>query len=108
MPFPPQTAHSFTLAGIEKLKPGQVGCYGIFRPGTWIYVGYGDVRACLLAHLHGHKLCILKHHPTRFVVAGAIDPAAHARALIAELRPVCNVGRRSHGWTGMEKWEADL
>ena len=35
-----------------------MGCYGLYKTGQWIYVGKGDTRTRLLAHLNNHNPCI--------------------------------------------------
>jgi hypothetical protein len=56
MPFPQQNPIAFTQQGIESLNPDQYGCYGIFNSIRWIYVGKGDIRSRLLAHLNASPL----------------------------------------------------
>ena len=90
MPFPNQTPGSFTRAGIELLNPGQDGCYGISREGVWIYVGKGDLRDRLLAHLNGDNPCITRNQPTRYVTVVTSDADAEEKRLILDLNPVCN------------------
>jgi len=90
MPFPPQTPRPFTDAGVRALNPGQNGCYGLFKQGLWIYVGKGDIRERLLAHLNGDNPCISQYAPTHFVSAVTSSMDAEEKALILELAPVCN------------------
>ncbi len=91
MAFIQQTPLSFTRADIEALRPGQIGVYGIYRYGTWIYVGKGDIRQRLLDHIGGDNPSILNEFPTNFVaeVIG-VDPTSREKQLIAELGPICN------------------
>lgn len=95
MPFPPQTPIPFTRAGVEALKPRQIGCYGLFLDDRCIYVGKGDLRARLLGHLNGDNPCITRHAPTHFM--GLMTPEqdlsemyVEEQRLIEELAPVCN------------------
>ena len=92
MPFPKQDPRPFTKAGIEWLGPNQNGCYGIFRSGQWIYVGKGDLRTRLLAHLNGNggSPCILKQAPTHYMTVLSTDMDNLEKQLILELSPVCN------------------
>jgi hypothetical protein len=90
MPFPQQTPREFTKAGIEALNPGQMGCYGLFKTGTWIYVGKGDIRQRLLDHLNGDNPCITRQSPTHFVSEVTRDYDNREKQLIAELDPICN------------------
>ena len=70
---------------------GMNGVYGLRSPFRWIYVGKGDIRAELLAHLETPNSCMLREEPTSWyadIVKG--DPSARQNELILELRPVCN------------------
>jgi hypothetical protein len=89
MPFPTQTPHPFTRAGVEWLNSGQTGVYGIFREGLWIYVGKADdLRARLLQHLGNAD--ILKHSPTHYVTLVTTGPEIAEKQLTIELKPVAN------------------
>ncbi len=91
MPFSEQTARRYTKEDIESLKENQVGVYGLFKQGVWIYVGKGDIRQRLLAHLNGDIPCIKRQGPTSWVVeVTARDPSEREKQLIRELDPVCN------------------
>ena len=82
----------FNRQNIEALRPNQMGVYGIYRAGRWIYVGKGDVKMRLLAHLNGDKPCILNQNPTHWVDEVCSDPQMSIREkqLILECNPVCN------------------
>ena len=91
MPFPSQTPLSFTKESVSTLTANQDGCYGIFGADNFaIYIGKGDLRNRLLAHVNGDNTCILKHEPlvAYTVVTAAMD--ATEKTLITELIPVCN------------------
>ena len=91
MPFVQQTPRLFNRANIEALNPNQNGVYGLFKQGKWIYVGKGDIRQRLLAHLNGDNPYISREAPTHWVdelVTG--DPSSQERALILEFQPSCN------------------
>ena len=91
MPFPQQTARAFTSANVEALNTGQIGCYGLFRDkGPWVYVGRGDIRARLLAHLNGDNPCIARENPTHWMDLVTNDDANTERRLIVEYSPICN------------------
>jgi hypothetical protein len=81
MPFPAQESHAFTESDIEVLTPNQFGVYGIFRSDAWIYIGIGDIRASLLAHLKRGDLQDL--NPTHYV--GAVASPGEALLLKLEL-----------------------
>ena len=90
MPFPNQVPKPFTRENVLNLRPGQMGCYGLFRQGEWVYVGKGDIRQRLLDHLNGDNPCITLKGPTHWmdVVTAYYDDLE--RQLIAELQPTCN------------------
>jgi hypothetical protein len=96
MPFIEQTPRPFTHSDISSLNPNQRGVYGILRnPNvpTWIYVGQGDLRDRLLAHLNGtdDNPCILRERPTHWVgEVKVLDLDERERQLILELNPICN------------------
>jgi len=92
MSFVQQTPRSFARQDIETLTPGQVGVYGLFRQNQWVYVGKGDLRERLLAHLNGDNPCISRQVPTQWVgEVTPADPSARERQLILELQPSCNL-----------------
>jgi len=91
MPFIQQTPRWFNRQNIEALLPSQNGVYGLFKQGQWIYIGKGDIRSRLLAHLNGDNPCVTKVLPTHWVdeiVSG--DPSIREKQLILELNPICN------------------
>ena len=90
MPFPEQTARDFNKANVEALKPGQMGCYGLYRGDLWVYVGKGDIRDRLMAHLNGDNPCITRERPTHWVDEVTANHAVRERALITEFDPECN------------------
>jgi excinuclease UvrABC nuclease subunit len=91
MPFPQQQPRLFTRASVESLNPNQIGVYGIFRQGTWLYVGKGDIRQRLLNHLNGDNPSIIREQPTHWVDEVTIgDPSLREKQLIAEFQPICN------------------
>lgn len=53
MPFPQQQDNPFTRERVESLSTNQLGVYGLYNDEKWIYIGSGDIRARLLAHLDG-------------------------------------------------------
>jgi len=90
MPFPQQNPRPFTKADIESLNSGQMGCYGIYRAGVWIYVGKGDIRERLLSHLNGNNPCLTRQMPTHWIGVVTQDYDNEEKRLIVELNPVCN------------------
>jgi len=80
----------FNRQSVEAIRPGQMGCYGLFRGDTWVYVGKGDIRARLLAHLDGDNLCITRSGPTHWVDVVTPNMDAEEKRLILELTPLCN------------------
>ena len=93
MPFVQQTPRLYTRENIEAINPGQLGVYGLFKEGVWIYVGKGDIRKRLLDHLNGDNPCITRTQPTHWVdeVINS-DPSLREKQLITELSPrlICN------------------
>jgi hypothetical protein len=93
VPFVQQTPRLFTKANVEALNPEQLGVYGIYKDGMWIYVGQGDVRQRLLDHLNGDNPCILNAIPTHWVDEIHVDATQRLRRereLLLECRPSCN------------------
>lgn len=90
MPFANNPVRSFTRANIEALTPGQLGVYGLFSEGRWIYVGSGDVRTRLLDHLNGDNDCITGEAPTSWIDEVTADYKNREKELIVELAPACN------------------
>jgi len=90
MPFPQQEPRLYTRADVEALSPGQLGVYGLYRAGLWVYVGNGDIRQRLLDHLNGDNPCISASGPTHWVSAVTSAYDQLERQLILELSPVCN------------------
>jgi len=89
MPFT-HPARPYTRADIESLDRNQTGVYGIFRGGTCIYVGMGDIRDRLLAHFNGDNPCITRQAPNQWAGELVNPPDNRERALIIELNPACN------------------
>ena len=90
MGFPEQTTRAFTQANVKLIPEGQMGCYGLFKKDQWIYVGKGDIRARLLAHLNNDNPCITKASPTNWVDEVTPNYNDREKALILELNPACN------------------
>ena len=90
MPFPDQSPRVFNRANIETIRPNQKGVYGLFRQGLWIYIGKGDIRDRLLAHLNGDNPCIIRENPTHWVDEVTSNMDSRERQLIVELSPACN------------------
>jgi hypothetical protein len=92
MAFVNQNPRQFVREAIEDLMSGQMGVYGIFRHDRWIYVGKGDIRSRLLAHLNGDNALILLQGPTHFVTELWSDPhmSSREKELILECLPMCN------------------
>jgi hypothetical protein len=81
----------YTRDDVLSLSFGQKGVYGIFKNGVVVYVGSGDVREKMLAHINGDNPCIARKMPnqwTGYPVPG--DETIHEAQLISEFRPECN------------------
>ncbi|SYZ71950.1 hypothetical protein TRIP_C20065 [Candidatus Zixiibacteriota bacterium] len=91
MPFVQQEPRLFTRSNVEAIAPNQIGVYGLYRQGVWVYVGKGDIRQRLLDHLNGDNPLIARKSPTYWVdeVTNG-DPSYRERQLITELQPICN------------------
>jgi hypothetical protein len=90
MPFQTQDARPYTKDVVRRLADSQMGVYGILRNQEWIYIGSGDIKERLLAHLNGDNPCILKENPTHFVAELAQYPVSREKELTNELGPICN------------------
>ncbi len=81
----------YTRESIVSLNANQNGVYGIFSGNVAVYIGSGDIRERLLAHLGGDNPCISRNNPnlwTGEVFSG--DPTKREGELIREYRPICN------------------
>ena len=90
MPFPHEK-RPYTRENILSLNPNQNGIYGIFNGDVAVYIGSGDLRERLLAHLGGDNPCISRNNPnlwTGIVFSG--DPTTREGKLIREYQPICN------------------
>ena len=90
MPFKSNTVRDFTRANVEALTPNQMGVYGLFKADVWVYIGSGDIRARLLAHLNGDNPCITAQRPTQWIDEVTANYVQREKELIAEYAPVCN------------------
>jgi hypothetical protein len=88
MPFA-QPGRPFTRSDVESLRPDLIGVYGLFRADAWVYIGCGNIKARLLAHLDGEDARIARERPTHWTLEITSLDAARARTLIAELAPIC-------------------
>ncbi len=90
MPFT-HPRRPYNKESILTLDPNQNGVYGIFGYLSALYIGSGDLRERLLAHMNGDNPCITKNTPKEWtgeVVPG--DPKEREAELIREYRPICN------------------
>ena len=88
--FPPQTPMPYEREVVLDIDEEQRGCYGLLKDEVCIYIGKGDLRARMLAHLDGDNPCITSQMPTHWIgVATSHSDALHAE-LIEEYGPVCN------------------
>jgi len=90
MPFT-NKMRPYTKPEIESLDPNQNGVYGIFRDTISVYIGSGDIRERMLAHINGDNPCITGNTPSQWIaelVSG--DPTRREGELIREYRPICN------------------
>ncbi|MBA7665721.1 hypothetical protein ES703_73795 [subsurface metagenome] len=90
MPFTAKM-RPYTKQDIESLNPNQNGVYGIFRSTIAVYIGSGDIKERMLAHINGDNSCITANTPNQWtaeIVSG--DPTRRERELIQEYDPICN------------------
>jgi len=81
----------YTKEDIESLIPNQKCVYGLFNNDVSIYIGSGDIREEMLAHLKGDVQCTQQRKVNLWtfeVIAG--DPINRENKLINEYRPLCN------------------
>jgi hypothetical protein len=88
--FPPQKPQLFDRAAVDAIRAGVVGCYGLFRRDRWIYIGGGDIRQRLLAHLDGERPWSTSEQPTHWVSVETTDYAAVTDDLVLACGPLCN------------------
>jgi hypothetical protein len=93
MPFPQQDRKLFTRAAVEPIRPGLKGCYGLFRGEECLYIGKGDIRRRLLAHLEGDNAWISRSFPSYWLAVTAAEVDALERELISEYRPELQLRR---------------
>jgi hypothetical protein len=102
IPFPPQIPNIFDRPHIEAVGPNLRGVYGLFRQGECIYVGKGDIRQRLLAHLNGDNPRIIRERPTHWVAEVTPNMDGREIQLIKEFRPICS---QRAGWLHAESIE---
>ena len=90
MPFPQQNPIDYSAYAILNLEENQQGCYGIYRGNVCVYIGKGDIRARMLAHLNGDNPFIAFHSPTHWYGSVTSDMDNEEKRLILEQRPLCN------------------
>ena len=88
MRFPPQTPMPLDRATVEMIDEGQRGCYGLLEGKEIVFIGSGDIRERLLAHLNGEGLG--ERRPTHWI--GVVTPRCEAvvAELLAEYSPPGN------------------
>ena len=91
MPFTNNTVRTFDRSTIQSLNLNQNGVYGIFNDREWLYVGRGDIRTRMLAHLNGDVPGLVQARPTHWVAELVFgDGASREKQLILELQPRFN------------------
>ena len=93
MPFLSSDARAFNEAEIMAYEPDQMGVYGIYRGGQWIYIGSGDIRERLLSHLRGGNAtdaCIKASEPSHWTAEVTSNHRGREGVLIREFDPPCN------------------
>ena len=87
MRLPEQTRKLFVRAAVESLRPGLRGCYGLFRGDQCLFIGKGDIRRRLLAHLEGDDATISRSFPSHWLAVTAAEIDGLERELVREYRP---------------------
>jgi len=90
MPFLKRLGQPFTQRVIETLAPNQLGVYGLYRGNVWVYVGSGNIRDRLLAHLRGDNPRITAAQPTHWIDEVTAIMVGREKQLILELNPTAN------------------
>jgi len=90
MRFPPMTPMSFRREELEAIDEGQEGIYALLRGETFVYIGSGEIRGRLLAHLAGDPPCVARERPDRWIAVATPRAAEWTPRLVAEYDPVCN------------------
>ena len=80
----------FTRKVVEEIDEEQMGCYGLMLEREVVYVGAGDIRACMLGHLDGDQEAITRTKPTHWIGVSSPHWEALLPEFIAEYDPVCN------------------
>jgi hypothetical protein len=88
--FPPQKPQPFDREAVAAFRAGVRGCYGLFCRERWVYIGKGDIRERLLAHLDGDRPWTAAEEPTHWVAVQTDASDAVERELIASCGPLCN------------------
>ena len=90
MAFERQTPREFTREAVLEFESGISGVYGLLYDGTCVFVGKGDIRSCLMGHLHGDNVCLNVAWPSHWVYE-ATEKADHRwKELLLALEPGCN------------------
>jgi hypothetical protein len=90
MPFIEPTLRPFCKSDILGFNPGQIGVYGLLRDKQWIFIGKGDIRIRLLAHLNGDNEDVSREQPSHWVAEITDDYLKRELELIKEYQPLCN------------------
>lgn len=91
MPFE-HPMRPYTNADVRSINRNQNGVYGIFRDNTAVYIGSGDIRERMLAHLSSDNACIVRENPNQWTAETLSgDPTAKEGELIREYEPICNL-----------------
>ena len=91
MPLPNRVLRDYTRTDVLALKPNQMGVYWILKAhGVVIYIGRGDIRERMLAHIGGDNECITVHAPTRWGSSVRDKHVQLEKKLILEYDPICN------------------
>jgi hypothetical protein len=88
--------YALTYRGVQEKAPNASGLYTIYTSQQWVYVGESDdIRHSLFRHLNEPDACMDRCGPLSFSfeLTSSAERVSRRKALMAELRPVCNPAR---------------
>ncbi|MCK6461231.1 MAG: hypothetical protein L6Q95_15215 [Planctomycetes bacterium] len=93
MPFPDQPRRPLTPDEIARVPEGKRGVYGLFSDEGCVFVGKGNLRERLLAHLKPgyteEARCIRRSAPTWFLYEETENFVVRHMGLVVEYAPKC-------------------
>lgn len=95
MPLSKAVLRPFTKNDILSLNPNQYGVYAIFcgsPSNSWVYIGRGDIRTRMLAHINGDIPEIFKYTPHKWaaLIYAEAEQIVLEKQMILKYQPLCN------------------